>query len=354
MPSTKKRAAVIGATGMAGQQFIDALDNNPWIEIVSLHGASTVGKTFREARRGFNNQSNSEELLKMKIKDDKDIDYDNVDIIFSAVPSSVAKTLEAEIAVKKPVISTASAYRYEDDVPIYLPIVNGKHYEALDYQKKKRGWKGFVLPGPNCTTVGLAIAVYPIFKKFGIKNIHMVSMQAVSGAGYPGVPSLDIMGNVIPYIADEEGKVKKEIKKILGDWDKTTNKFNPAQMVIDAKCNRVPVLNGHTESVFIETVKEAKKEDIIAAWKSFKGEHADVGVALPNAPKQPIIYYEDLYHPQPRIDLEGNGMATLVGGLEATDFPNGFKFTTISHNTELGAGRGGVLSAEYLIAKKYI
>ncbi|MCP4761389.1 MAG: aspartate-semialdehyde dehydrogenase [archaeon] len=350
----QKKAAVIGATGMAGQQFLEALDNHPWIKIVSLHGSSTIGKTFREARKGFSNSQISEEILEMKIKDNKEIDLIDVDIVFSAVPSSIAINLENELAVSKPVISTASAFRYEDDVPIFLPIINANHIEMLNHQKKKRGWKGYIIPGPNCTAVGLAISIYPIFKKFGLKSVHVVSMQAISGAGYPGVASYDVNANIIPHISEEEEKVKKEVRKMLGYWNSDEKELNCPDFLMDAKCNRVPVLNGHTESVFIETVKETTKEDIISSWKDFKSECSDVELELPNAPKQPIIYFTDPYRPQPRVDLPGNGMATLIGGLKETEFSNGFKFVCISHNTQLGAGRGGVLSAEYLIAKKFI
>lgn len=347
-----KKVAVIGATGMAGQRFIDVLYNHPWFQIVSLHDSTMVGQTYGEARKGFNYNETSEEILNMKIKDNKEIDINDTDIIFSAVPSSIAKNLESQLAAVKPVISTASAYRYEDDVPIFLPIINSKHIEMLDYQKKKRGWKGFILPGPNCTTVGFSIALYPLYKKFGIKSIHMVCMQALSSAGYPGVPSYDILGNVIPYIPEEEIKVKKEIRKIFGVWD-GSNMITP-DFLIDVKSNRIPVINGCTESVFVEFKKETTKDEIITTWKDFKTETMDVEVELPSAPEQPIIYYDDPYRPQPRIDLEGHGMSILVGGLNETEFSNGFKFTVISNNAELGAGRGGVLSAEYLIAKNYI
>ncbi|MBD3353856.1 MAG: aspartate-semialdehyde dehydrogenase, partial [Candidatus Lokiarchaeota archaeon] len=258
---TQKKAAVIGATGLAGQQFVDALHNHPWIRIVSIHGSSTVGMLYKDARKGFYVADISEEVLNMKVQKNKDINLNDVDIIFSAIPSSIAKKLEPELAIAKPVISTASAFRYKDDVPIYLPIINANHYKMLDYQKERRGWKGFILPGPNCTTVGLSIGLAPIFRKFGLKSVYMVSMQAISGAGYPGVAGYDINANVIPHIPNEEKKVKKEVKKILGHWD--GNQLNKPEFLIDCKCNRVPVLNGHTESVFIETVKETSVEEII-------------------------------------------------------------------------------------------
>jgi aspartate-semialdehyde dehydrogenase len=348
----KKNVSVVGATGMAGQQFIEALDGHPWFNIVSLHGSSSAGYTYAEKRRGFSSHNTSEEILNMKILKISEVDLNNIDLIFSAVPGDISEKVEGELAIQKPVISTASFYRYEKDVPIFLPLVNGEHYKLLDIQKKNRDWQGFVLPGPNCTTVGLAIATYPIFKNYGIKSMHMVSMQAISGGGYPGVPAYDIVGNVIPHIKNEEEKVVKEIKKIFGiieDEQITIPDFS-----IDAKCNRVPIINGLMESVFIQTVKKTSVEEITELLKNFKG--STEGMNLPNAPEFPIHICDDVYRPQPRIDLndKSNGMTTFVGGIEESNFNNGFKFTVLSHNTELGAGRGGVLSAEYLIAKDYL
>jgi len=352
----KYKASVIGATGMAGQQFMEALIDHPWFEIVSLHGYSSIGKKFGDSIRGFTSFEYPEDIKEMIVTDVKDLDLNSTDIIFSAIPSKFAYEVEGEIATAKPVFSTAAAYRYENDVPIFLPIVNGDHYKILDVQKKKRGWRGFIVPGPNCTAVGLAICLYPILKTFGIKSVHMVSMQAVTGAGYPGVASYDIIANVIPHIEREERKVIREIKKIFGTI--VEDKIHDLDFLIDCKCNRVPSINGHLESVFVETVKEFEDiEDIKQTLREFKGQTADLD--LPNAPRKPIKVFEDPYRPQPRIDLEKRenekaGMITYVGGLEKTNFPNGIKFTVLSHNTELGAGRGGILSAEYLIAKKYI
>lgn len=352
----KYRASVIGATGMAGQQFMEALIGHPWFEIISLHGHASIGKKFGESIRGFTNFVYPEEIKEMTVTDIKDLDLNSIDIVFSAIPSGYAREIEGEIATSKPVISTAATYRYEKDVPIFLPIVNGEHYRILDIQKKKRGWKGFIVPGPNCTAIGLAISLYPILKKYGIKSVHMVSMQAITGAGYPGVASYDIIANVIPHIEREERKIMREIKKIFGTI--IEDKIHDLEFLIDCKCNRVPSINGHMESVFIETVKEFEDiEEIKQTLRDFEGQTA--GLDLPNAPEHPIKVFDDPYRPQPRIDLENKwdekaGMITYVGGIEKTNYPNGIKFTVLSHNTELGAGRGGVLSAEYLIAKKYI
>jgi len=346
----KIKCAIIAATGMAGQEFVDALDQHPWFDIVSLHGDSTVGQPFRAGRKGFTSKENSPEIMDMIIQKNDEVDLDQVEVIFSALPSSVAKQVEAEFAQTTPVISTASAYRYEPDVPIFLPVVNGAQWELLKVQQEKRGWKGFIAPGPNCTTVGLVVALRPIYEKFGLKTVHMTSMQAITGGGYPGVAAFDIVGNVIPYIQDEEGKVRKETLKILGQFN--GDGITDANFLVDAKCNRVCTIDGHMESVFIQTETPCSTEEILRAWREFEGDTANLG--LPNTPDPAIIVYEDPFRPQPRIDLPGHGMNTMVGGLAETVFENGFKFTVLSHNTELGAGRGGVLSAEYLRVKGMI
>lgn len=349
----QKRAAIIGATGIVGQKFITALNNHPWIRVVSIHGSSTVGRTFKEARKGFSAAEISDEISKMKVKANKDIDLNDIDLIFSAVPSSIAKKLEAELAITKPVFSISAAFRYDEDVPIYVPAVNASHYKMLDAQKKKMGRKGFVCSSANCTAVGLSISIGPIFEKFGLKNVHMVSMQSISGSGYPGVSAYDISGNVIPHIPKEESKVKTEVRKILGHWD--GEMLNNPEFLLDVKCNRVPVLYGHTESVFIETVKETNPDELINAWNSFEPATSNIETELPSAPKKFIKYYHDPYRPQPRIDLtKGNAMSILVGGLRETEFTNGFTFTNISHNMELGAAKGAILNAEYLIANGYL
>ena len=351
----QKKVSVVACTGMAGQQFVKALDNHPWFSIESLHGTSSAGYTYREKSRGFSSYQASEAILDMKIQPIEDIDFNNVDMVFSAVPGDVAQTIEGNIAKYIPVISTASFYRYQPDVPIFLPIVNGDHYHLFNEQKLRRNWDGFVCPGPNCTTVGLAISTFPIFKKFGLKSMHAVSMQAISGGGYPGVPSYDILGNVVPYIPNEEGKVIREIKKIYANYG--SGVLQEPSFPLDAKCNRVPVVDGHIESVFIQTEHLTTVEEISQLLREFRGQIH--GLNLPNGPEFPIKVFsnDEPYRPQPRIeftDSSANGMITFVGGISKTNFKNGFKFTVLSHNTELGAGRGGVLSAEYLVAQNYI
>lgn len=347
-----KKAAIIGATGFRGQNFIKALMGHPWIQIVSLHGASSIGKTFKESRKGFSSAILSEEILNMKIKSNKDIDLNNIDLIFSAVPSSVASKIEPELAIMKPVISSAAAFRYEPDIPIYLPIINSDHYKMFEKQKENRGWNGFIIPLPNRATIGLAISLTPILRNFGIKNVHITSLHSISGSGYPGVAAHDIDSNILPQIPLEEERIIKEIKKIMGHWN--GEEIVSSEFLIDAKCYRVPVLHGYTSSVFIETVKETNPKDIINCWKEFKCDTCESSMELPSRLEKPIIYFDDPYRPQPRVDINNDPLSTLIGGLERTEFPNGFKFTVVINDVELGRGSGGILAAEYLIAKGII
>lgn len=349
----KQNVAVIGATGMAGQQFIEALVDHPWFSVKDLFGFKSVHDTYGNLQKGHGGLNLPEEITQMQVLPVDHLKPEEYDCIFSAVPSAAAEKIEGQLARTTPVISTASHFRYESDVPIFLPIVNGDHAELLNVQRKARGWKGFVCPGPNCTTVGLAIALSPIYHEFGLRSVIVTSMQAISGAGYNGVAAYDIMGNVIPHIPQEEEKVQKEFLKIFSQVN-AGNLVSP-KIAVDAKCNRVPVLNGHLESVFFEVDQAADRDDIIQVLEQFEGQTS--GLDLPNAPKKPIVFFDrdQPYHPQPRTDLTlpNSGMITFVGGLEPTVFENGFKMTILSHNTELGAGRGGVLSAEYLLRQKY-
>ncbi|MGZ5489875.1 MAG: aspartate-semialdehyde dehydrogenase, partial [Nitrososphaeraceae archaeon] len=273
--------------------------------------------------------------------------------IFTAVESSDAQTIEPEFAKTTPVISTAAAFRYQDDVPILIPGINDDHIELLNIQKKNRNWKGFICPLPNCTTTGLAITLKPILDNFGINSIFMTSMQALSGAGRsPGVAALDIIDNVIPFIPKEEEKVQVENKKILGTL--TNESISSSMIKVSCTCTRVPVMDGHTETVFVETQKpsepEQVKESMIKFSKSRKMND------LPSSPSEYIIVHDDPTRPQPRIDREINdGMTTFVGRLRKdTVFDNGIKYVLLSHNEKMGSAKGAVLLAELLKTKKMI
>jgi aspartate-semialdehyde dehydrogenase len=282
-----------------------------------------------------------------------DIKPENFDLIFTALESDDAKIVEPKFAKTVPIISTAAAFRYESDVPVLIPGINDNHTELLNIQRKNRNWKGFIAPLPNCTTTGMAITLKPILDRFGIDRVFMTSMQAISGAGRsPGVIALDILDNIIPYIPKEEEKVQVETKKILGQLN--NGSITPAQLKVSCTCTRVPVLDGHTESVFVETKQRADAEEVKEEMLKFS---KNVTIAdLPSAPKDYIIVHDDPTRPQPRIDREVNdGMTTVVGRLRKdTVFENGIKYVLLTHNEKMGSAKGAILLAELFKSKKII
>jgi len=351
----KKKVAVIGATGIAGQQFLAALPNHPDFEITVLAAsARSAGKSYLDALRepsGAIGWWCDEELpieySKMPVVNGEDFDARTVDIVFTATESDAAKTLEPRYAQTTPVISTASAFRYEDDVPILLPGVNNDHVQLLKKQQENRGWKGFVTPIPNCTTTGLAMTLKPIYDAFGIKSVVMTSMQAMSGAGRRGgVLGMDATENVIPYIPGEEEKVQRETQKILGALH--NGAIASAKFPVSATCTRVAVLDGHTEAVYVATDRACSAEDVAQAMREFDG-----GLkGLPSAPQPVILVQDDPFRPQPRRDRNnGGGMTTTVGRIreERALGENGVKYVLVSHNTKMGAARGAILVAEMLM-----
>lgn len=356
------KVAVIGATGAVGQEFIVALNRHKWFELTQVAASErSAGKKYIDAIRdpssGILRWHNREEVPEyardMIVSKVDDIKPENFDLIFTALESDDAKEIEPKFAKTTPVISTAAAFRYEPDVPVVIPGVNDSHVELLNVQRKSRGWKGFIAPLPNCTTTGLAITLKPILDKFGIEKVFMTSMQALSGAGRsPGVIALDIMDNVIPYIPKEEEKVQIEAKKILGAFGDSS--IQPADFRVSCTCTRVPVLDGHTETVFVETEKPADAESVKKEMLDFS---RNVSVkSLPTAPKEYIMVHDDPTRPQPRIDREINdGMTTAVGRLRKdTAFDNGIKYVLLSHNEKMGSARGAVLLAELLKDKSIL
>jgi aspartate-semialdehyde dehydrogenase len=350
------RVAVIGATGAVGQEFIIALNKHKWFELTQVAASErSAGKKYIDAIRdpnsGILRWHNREEVPEY-IKDTvvskvEDIKPENFDLIFTALESDDAKIIEPKLAKITPVISTAAAFRYETDVPILIPGINDNHSELLNIQRKNRGWKGFIAPLPNCTTTGMAITLKPILDRFGIDRVFMTSMQALSGAGRsPGVIALDIMDNVIPYIPKEEEKVQVETKKILGHMN--NGSITTAPLKVSCTCTRVPVLDGHTESVFVETKQTAEAQDVKKEMEKFSKNVTITG--LPSAPKDYIIVHEDPTRPQPRIDREINdGMTTVVGRIRKdTAFDNGIKYMLLSHNEKMGSAKGAILLAELL------
>ena len=289
---------------------------------------------------------------KWTVKSIDELDVSQLDLVFSAVESEAARDIETKMAEDLPVISTSSAYRYEEDVPILIPGINDDQTELLEIQKKNRNWKGWVAPLPNCTTTGLAITLKPLLEKYGAKKVMMTSMQAISGGGKSGVSAMGITDNIIPFIPKEEGKVRIETRKILGKLK--DGKIEEADIRISCTCTRVPVIDGHTESVFVETTKEV---DPSKAKETYNEYNKDISVlGLPSAPKDYYAFHEDPTRPQPRMERTvGDGMTTTIGRVEKEElFDNGLKYMLFSHNKKMGSAKGAVLLAEMLYKKDKI
>ena len=349
------RAAIIGATGIVGQQFIVALQNHPWFQITHLAASErSAGKSYRDALRDargafqwYCQEAAAAAVLDMPVVEAGKLDGTEADVFFSGLETDAAREFEPRYAQHAVVVSTARAFRDEPDVPVLIPGVNSSHVQLVERQQQQRGWKGFIVTQPNCTTTGMAITLRPILDNFGIRSIIMTSMQALSGAGRAGgVIGLDILDNVIPYIPNEEERVEIESKKILGRLGEGV--IAPAEFRVSATCTRVNVLDGHTEAVYVSTERPASVQDIRRAME----EYAPVlrAQGLPSAPDHMIIVSDDPFRPQPRLDRTAeDGMATVVGRLrEDKALDNGLKYVLLSHNTKMGAAKGAVLMAELL------
>jgi len=358
----KKKVAIIGVTGAVGQEFVLSLEDHPWFEVTQIAASErSAGKNYVDAIRDPDSEiikwevgGEIPEYIKgMTVKKIDEINVAELDLVFSAVESNAARDIETKFAKDIPVISTSSAYRYEDDVPILIPGINDEQAELLEVQKKNRGWKGWVAPLPNCTTTGLAITMKPLYEKYGAKKVMMTSMQAISGGGRsPGVSAMDVTDNIIPYIPKEESKVRIETKKILGKLK--DGKIEPADIRVSCTCTRVPVIDGHTESVFVETEKEVDPKNAKETYEQYNKEISVVG--LPSAPKDYYAVHEDPTRPQPRIERQvGGGMTTTIGRLEKEElFDHGLKYILFSHNKKMGSAKGAVLLAEMLYKKDKI
>jgi len=358
----KKKVAIIGVTGAVGQEFVLSLEDHPWFEVTQIAASErSAGKNYVDAIRDPDSEiikwevgGEIPEYIKgMTVKKIDEINVAELDLVFSAVESNAARDIETKFAKDIPVISTSSAYRYEDDVPILIPGINDEQAELLEVQKKNRGWKGWVAPLPNCTTTGLAITMKPLYEKYGAKKVMMTSMQAISGGGRsPGVSAMDVTDNIIPYIPKEESKVRIETKKILGKLK--DGKIEPADIRVSCTCTRVPVIDGHTESVFVETEKEVDPKNAKETYEQYNKEISVAG--LPSAPKDYYAVHEDPTRPQPRIERRvGGGMTTTIGRLEKEElFDHGLKYMLFSHNKKMGSAKGAVLLAEMLYKKDKI
>jgi aspartate-semialdehyde dehydrogenase len=334
---------VLGATGMVGQEFVSFLRDHPWFDLTFLAASDrSAGKRYHEATAWRLGGETPAYVRDIVVSDS--VPKGAPKLMFSAMDASVATEIEQAFAKAGHVIvSNSRNHRMDADVPLLVPEANGDHLELLNTQQRLRGWTGAIVTNPNCSTIVLVMALAPL-RQFGIKKVIVTTMQAVSGAGYPGVASLDILGNVVPFIGGEEPKMESETQKILGSF--AGDKIEPLAAKVSAACNRVPVVDGHTICVSVEFEKEPLEQEIIAALNGFRG--VPQQKKLPSAPEQPVIYMEQGDRPQPRRDVEReNGMAVFVGRLRKCPVLD-YKFVALGHNTVRGAAGAAVLNAELM------
>lgn len=348
MPN-KRKVAIVGATGAVGQRYIQLLQRHPWFKIEVLAASErSAGKKYKDACNWIMESNLPEEIGEMPVVNADVASVEkagDVDFVFSSLPGDLAGSVESEFAALYPVFSKASAHRMEKDVPLIIPEINPDHAELIKIQQKLRGWKGFISTDPNCSTIQMAITLKPLMQ-FGLKQVVVTTMQALSGAGYPGVPSLDIIDNVVPFISGEEDKMETEALKILGSFNGRA--IQNADFKLSASCNRVNVKDGHLESIFVKLDQDPSLEQIEAAFEDFKG--APQLLKLPSAPTNPIIVRHEKNRPQPRYDRDaGCGQSVVVGRIRKDPIMT-FKYMCLGHNTVRGAAGGGILSAELYVA----
>ena len=348
--ASKIPVGILGATGVVGQRFIQLLEAHPWFEVAWLAASDrSEGKPYGEATRWRLKTPMPARVREMVVSPATPSGAPKV--IFAALDASIARELEPQFAAAGcAVVSNSSAFRMDETVPLVIPEVNGDHLALLERQSWRKQSGGYIVTNPNCSVIGLVVALAPLHSSFGIETIFVTTMQAVSGAGYPGVASLDILGNVIPYIAKEEEKMEEEARKLLGKLNGAGVEDPGFRMT--AHCNRVAVEDGHTESVSIKLNQSSDAQAIIAALEGFKSKPHELG--CPSAPAQTIAYDGAPDRPQPRFDVDrGNGMTVTVGRLRPCGVLD-WKFTVLSHNTIRGAAGAALLNAELLKVQGYL
>ncbi len=347
MNSDKKiKVGILGATGSVGQKFIELLSNHPWFEITEVAASErSSGKKYKEAVNWILTSPLPKSVADLIVKNCEP----NLDckLVFSGLDSSIAGEVEINFAnAGYVVVSNSKNHRMDSDVPLLVPEINSEHLQLVKHQKFNGGC---IVTNPNCSTIGMVLALKPLLDNFGLEAVNVVTMQALSGAGYPGVSSLDIIDNVIPYISGEEPKLETEPLKILGKLN--SNKIDNINFKISAQCNRVAVVDGHLECVQVKLRKKTSIEEIKKVWNEFKSEPQKLN--LPTAPLKPIYYFEEDKYPQPRIHRNiDKGMAVSIGRLREDSLFD-YKFVILSHNTNRGAAGGAILCAELLKAQDY-
>jgi aspartate-semialdehyde dehydrogenase len=344
----------LGATGMVGQEFVSFLRDHPWFDLAWL-GASdrSAGKLYKDAttwRLGGETPAYVRDIVVSESKPGGADGAPAPRLLFSAMDASVATEIEQAFASAGHVIvSNSRNHRMDPDVPLLVPEINADHLQLIAEQRRTRGWEGQIVTNPNCSTIVLVMALAPL-KPFGIERVVVTTMQAISGAGYPGVASMDINANVVPFIGGEEEKMQQETQKILGDFNGSA--VEPLAAKVSAHCNRVPVVDGHTIAVSVELKKKPSEEEVLRAWRSWRGVPQQLG--LPSAPPCPVIYMREQDRPQPRRDVEReNGMAVFVGRMRKCPVLD-YKFVALGHNTVRGAAGAAVLNAEMMKAQGYL
>ncbi len=338
--------AVLGATGRVGQEYLGILKDHPWFKVVEVTGNTKIGQKLGDVVENLPSPMSS-----LEIKESNPSKIESR-LVFSPLPTDIAKQVESNFSrAGFSVITDASPHRMDQDVPLMIPEVNPEHLGMLrknftgdHHLPPKSKKKGFIVATPNCTTIGLAMTLKPLHVAYNVSKVVMTSFQALSGAGYPGVPSLDIEDNVIPFIDGEEEKVAKETNKLLGTYDEKENAFKPSSIEIYCSCNRVAVIDGHLESVYLEAKDRiSDPESVLSNFKSIPQK-----LKLPSAPERPIVVMKEKNRPQPRLDrMVGNGMSTVVGRIRQ-DNEKALQYHLLTHNTIRGAAGGAILTAELL------
>jgi aspartate-semialdehyde dehydrogenase len=348
---SKIPVVVLAATGSVGQRFIQLLDHHPWFEVVAVTASErSEGKTYQQACNWLLSTPMPEWVRNMPVLPTQPAGID-AKVAFSALPASSAKEIEPAFArVGFAVCSNAAAYRRETDVPILLPEINADHIALIDNQRLSRGWDGLIVTNPNCSSTGMTIALKPILTRFGVKKVLVTTLQAISGAGYPGVASMDILDNIIPYISGEEEKIEWEPLKMLGAV--SNNQIELANFQVSAQVNRVPVSDGHLVCLSIELEKKASPEDVVNALREYQ--IPEMCRDLPSVPTPAIQVLDEANRPQPRLDrMLGAGMTTSVGRVREDPIFD-IRMVVLSHNTIRGAAGGSLLNAELLVKTGYI